>query len=80
MITVQAATTYSMNQATEMAFEVEYSDGTKVRAVTSKTGFIRKEWKKGESWVLSGKPYMVEANKKRAAERTINICKEFLAN
>lgn len=68
MITVQTTQSYSIKNASEMAFEIEYTDGTKVRAVESKDRFIRKEWLKNGSWVQVGKPYIISKDKSRAAE------------
>lgn len=51
-----------------MAYSIEYSDGTTVRAVES-GNTIRKEYKSGAEWKLSGKAYVVDRSKTRAAER-----------
>lgn len=78
MITITNATIYSINKATEMAYEVEYSEGTVVRAVESKDKIIRKEFKKNGEWVLSGKAYIVNNDKKRQAERLKDTVIEFV--
>lgn len=62
-----------------MAHQIDYSEGTKVRAVVMRDGWIRKEYKKGEAWVLVGKPYVVKRDKKRDAEKLVEIAKAFLA-
>lgn len=69
MITITNATIYSINKATEMAYQVEYSNGTVVRVVESKDQIIRNEYKKNGEWVQSGKAYIVNNDKKRQAER-----------
>lgn len=78
MITIQSAQQYSMQQGKEMAYALTYSDGTEVRAVEAVGGIIRKEYKTPTGWKLSGKPYVVVANKKRHAERTKNLVLNFL--
>jgi len=66
MITITTAQIYSM--AGEMAYEAGYSDGTAVRVVESAGGMIRKEFKRGDTWVQAGKAYIVRHNKRRQAE------------
>lgn len=78
-ITIKAASVYSINGGSEMAHELEYSEGTRVRAVTSQDAFIRKEYHNGREWVLSGKPYRVKVDRKRQAERIVATCREMLA-
>ena len=68
MITISEASVYSINKGTELAYQLVYSDGSVVRAVTSINGTIRKEYLDKGEWKLSGKPYIVANNKKRAAE------------
>jgi hypothetical protein len=53
----------------DMAYEITYSEGTKVRAVESKGNTIRKEAMVEGEWQIVGKPYVVDHNKKRAAEQ-----------
>jgi hypothetical protein len=79
MITVANATRYSINKATEMAYEIEYSDGTKVRAVQSKGHVFRKEYSRGGAWVQSGKAYVVNHSKKRQAEQIKQTVEAHLA-
>jgi len=69
MITVKNTSRYSMSGASEMAYQIEYSDGTKVRAVESVGRIIRRECMLAGAWVLAGKPYVIVANKKRQAEK-----------
>lgn len=68
MITIVRTARYSINKAAEMAYEIEYSNGAKVRAVQSKDRIIRKEYSRDGVWVQSGKAYVVAHNKKRHAE------------
>lgn len=73
MITIVNATIYTIKGTGDMAYEVEYSDGGKVRAVKSKVGgWVRLESKRGDEWAQCGKPYIVKANRKRSAERLID--------
>jgi hypothetical protein len=67
MITIQNAQVYSAQG--EIAYQVDYSDGTKVRAVESKGSIIRKEWLKNSTWTAVGKPYVVNHSKVRDAEK-----------
>lgn len=69
MITVTNASHYSINKASEMAYEIEYSDGTKVRAVESVGNTIRREYKDGTEWKMAGKSYVVDHSKNRQAEK-----------
>lgn len=68
MITIISAQIYFVVQGKELAYQLEYSDGTKVRAVETTYGYIRKEWKDGDEWKLSGKPYIVKKDSNRAVE------------
>lgn len=70
---------YGINKQTEMAYQVEYSEGTIVRVVESKGGWLRKEYKSNDSWVLVGNPYLVKKNKKRDGEKIIETVKSILA-
>lgn len=79
MITVVNARIYTMNSCSEIAHEMEYSEGTIVRAVVSTNQFIRKEWKDNGVWKMVGKPYIVSKDKKRAAEKIVDIVNRFLA-
>ena len=76
-ITITNAQIYSMNKGKEVAYEVEYSEGTKVRAVEA-GNTIRKEYKDGDTWKLSGKPYIVDKNKKRQAEKLKEVVKAWV--
>ena len=77
MITITNASIYSMKG--EMAYQIEYSEGTIVRVVESKDKFIRNEYKTAQGWKQSGKPYVVKRNGKRNAEKikaqVIDLCK-----
>lgn len=77
MITIIDAAIYSTNG--EMAYEITYSEGTKVRAVESSDRLIRKEYLKDGAWVQSGKPYVVAHNKRRNAECLKANAQKFLA-
>jgi hypothetical protein len=65
-VTITNVAKYSTNG--EMAYEITYNEGTKVRAVESKGNIIRKEAMIDGVWKLVGKAYVVDHNKKRAAE------------
>jgi len=79
MVTVINAAIYSINKATEMAYQIDYSEGTSVRAVTSRNKIIRKEYKKPDgSWEIVGKPYIITHNKKRNAEGLQAMAIDFL--
>jgi hypothetical protein len=77
--TITSAKSYSTKSG-EMAFQIEDSEGTLVRAVESKDRFIRVEWMCKGDWVQSHKPYKIAHSKIRNAERikalVINFCKE----
>lgn len=76
MITITNASKYTTKS--EMAYSITYSDGTTVRAVESKGNIVRKEWLKDGEWVAVGKPYVVEHNRKRHAERMIETVKAWI--
>lgn len=69
MITIANTASYSIENGAGMAYEIEYSDGCKVRAVESAGNIIRKEYLHNGEWLLSGKPYVVKKNNARQAER-----------
>lgn len=77
-VTITNAAVYSLNKGTEMAYEITYSEGTKVRAVVG-SGMIRKEAVMDGEWKLSGKAYVVDHSKVRQAERIVNTVKEWIA-
>jgi len=76
MIHITNATIYSTKG--EMAYQIDYSDGTSIRAVESNR-IIRKEHKTAEGWKQAGKAYRVEHSKTRQAEKVkaaaIEFCK-----
>lgn len=76
MITITNAATYSTKG--EMAYQLTYSEGTQVRAVEG-SGIIRKEHKKNGVWVLTGKAYVVDHSKPRAAEQIKKQALDFLS-
>ena len=78
-VEVTSCCRYSMSQGQELAYQTDYSDGTKVRTVINRQGWIRNEYLKGGAWVLAGKPYVVKKNNKRQGERAIARVNEFLA-
>ena len=67
MITIQTAQVYSMNGA--MAYQIEYSNGTSVRAVESRGQIIRTEHKTSNGWKQVGRAYTVGHSKNRNGER-----------
>lgn len=75
-VAITSASKYSTKG--EMAYEVTYSEGTTVRAVVAKDGWVRTESRNGEGWNLVGKPYIVKKDKKRNAERIIEAVNEYL--
>jgi hypothetical protein len=66
MIKITNATIYSTKG--EMAYQIEYSDGTIIRAVESNK-IIRNEFKTATGWKHAGKAYKVDHSKTRQAER-----------
>jgi hypothetical protein len=77
MIQIIDAAIYSTKGA--MAYELTYSEGTKVRAVHTRDGWIRKEYNnEAGEWVISGKPYLVKRNQKRNGEAIMRQAREFL--
>jgi len=77
-VTIINCAAYSINKATEMAYQIDYSEGTKVRVVVG-AGMVRNEYLKDGAWVQSGKAYVVAHNKQRQAERAIKTVKEWIA-
>lgn len=71
MITVTEATKYSINNGSWMAWEITYSEGTKVRAVKKSGKIIEVQYKTLKSDWISRKPYIVKHNRKRNGERII---------
>lgn len=63
----------------EMAYQADYSDGSKVRVVVGRDGMARKEFNIGGEWKLSGKPYIVKSDKTRQGDRLIKSVRSFLA-
>lgn len=78
MIEVTAAHIASINNCTAMSYMIEYSNGVKVRAV-EEAGTIRKEYLTETGWKLSGRPYVVKHDRKRAAERIKAAAKAYIA-
>lgn len=77
-VTIANAAVYSINKGAEIAYQIDYSEGTQVRAVVSAGGWIRKEYKVNGEWKLSGKPYIVNHDKKRHGERIIAAVTDWL--
>lgn len=77
MIKIQGAQIYSTQGC--MAYQVDYSDGTSVRAIECPGHIIRKEYKAQSGWQQSGKAYKIEHNKHRQGERikaaAISFCR-----
>lgn len=67
MITVRNAQVYSMQGS--IAYQLDYSDGTSVRAVESVGQIIRNEYKTPTGWKQAGKTYKVNHSKTRQGER-----------
>lgn len=79
-VSITNAQIYSINNGSQVAYEIEYSEGTKVRAVVSAGGWIHNEGKMvGDEWKASGKAYIVNKNKTRQGERIIEQVKAFIA-
>ena len=78
-VTVIGASIYSMSKGQEMAHEIEYSEGTVVRVIQDKAGWIRCEYKDKFNCWIETKRYKVLKNKKRNGEGLIEIAKAFLA-
>ena len=74
-ITVLDAQIYS--SAGEVVYQLTYSDGVTVRAVTSPNRIIRKEFMSNGVWQSIGKPYVVGSSKKRAAETIVAMVRQF---
>lgn len=77
MITIQAAQIYSTQG--EMAYQIEYSDGTTIRAVEAPGQIIRCEYKTAKGWKATCKPYVVNHSKVRNGERLKAAAIAFLA-
>lgn len=78
MVTIQNAQVYSAKG--EMAYQIDYSNGTSVRAVESRGNIIRNEYLAADGgWEQAGKSYKVDHSKTRQAERVkaaaVNFCK-----
>ena len=77
MITIQNVQVYSTHGS--MAYQIDYSNGTSVRAVESRGQIIRNEFKAGGEWKQAGKAYKVDHSKTRQGERVkaaaVNLCK-----
>lgn len=77
-VTIVNAAEYSTNGG-EMAYQVDYSDGTQVRVVVGRDGYARKQYKNAQGvWVGAGKPYIVRSDRKRQGDRLIASVKAFL--
>ena len=68
MVTIQNAQVYTTT-AGELAYQIDYSTGTSVRAVESRDRIIRNEYKTPAGWKQAGVAYKVVSNKMRQAER-----------
>jgi hypothetical protein len=78
MITIKSAQVYSTHN--EMAYLIEYTDGTQVRAVEAKDKIIRCEYLKNGLWVTTSKPYVITSSKVRNAEKIKNSAIDFCNN
>ncbi len=78
MISIADAQQYSIGA--EIVYQIEYSDGTKVRAIESPSAIIRRQYLNGGEWVECGKNYTADrAVWNRAAERIKAEVLAFLA-
>ena len=75
MITIQNAQVYSTQGS--MAYQIEYSNGTSIRAVESRGQIIRNEYKTPAGWKQAGKAYKVDHSKRRQGERIKATAMEF---
>ena len=75
MITIQNAQVYSTQGS--MAYQIDYSNGTSVRAVESRGQIIRNEHKTPAGWKQAGKAYKVDHSKRRQGERIKATAMEF---
>ena len=75
MITIQNAQVYSTQGS--MAYQIDYSNGTSVRAVESRGQIIRNEYKIQAGWKQAGKAYKVDHSKRRQGERIKAAAMEF---
>jgi len=66
MVTIQDASIYSLNG--EIAYQIDYSEGTIVRAVEAPGRIIRTEHKTATGWAGT-KPYNVTRDNRRNGER-----------
>ena len=77
MITVQSAQIYSTQGS--MAYQINYSNGTSVRAVESRSQISRNEYRTLSGWKQAGKAYKIDHSKCRQGERikaaAIEFCK-----
>ena len=67
MVNITNAQVYSANGA--MVYQIDYSNGTSVRAVESRGQIIRNEYKTAQGWKQAGKEYKVDHSKHRQAEK-----------
>lgn len=79
MITATGAAIYNTTSG-EKAFELTYSEGSKVRAVLQADGMLRKEGMVKGKWKLVGKPYIVSKSRPRIADRLVAQVEAFLAD
>ena len=75
MITIQSAQVYSTQGS--MAYQIDYSNGTSVRAVESRGQIIRNEYKTTAGWKQAGKAYVVDHSKRRQGEKIKAAAMEF---
>lgn len=75
MVTIQDASIYSLNG--EIAYQIDYSEGTSVRAVEAPGRIVRNEHKTSTGWVGT-KPYKVTRDNRRNGERIKALVVAFL--
>ena len=75
MITIKNASIYSTQGS--IAYQIDYSNGTSVRAVESRGQIIRNEYDTPTGWKQAGKAYKVDHSKRRQGERIKAAAMEF---
>ena len=75
MVTIQDASVYSLKG--EIAYQIDYNEGTSIRVVDAPGRIIRTEHKTANGWV-STKPYKVTRDNRRNGERIKAMVINFL--
>ena len=77
MVIIQSASIYSTGGS--VAHQIDYSDGTSLRVIESRSHWLQTEQKKKNGWVRVGRAYKVQADKRRSAERVQKTAQKFLS-